>query len=43
MIIYKRWLKRSKGGLKREVCEGWFLFGIMPLYIKCIDIDLPNA
>lgn len=32
MIIYKRW---NKGyGFNLVKYEGWFLFGIIPLYIK---------
>jgi len=34
MIIHKLWKKRSNGGCTVTYCEGWFLFGIIPLYIK---------
>lgn len=41
MIIYKQWMKRSRGGLNRLYCEGWYLFGLIPLYIRYVDYDLP--
>ena len=37
MIMYKTWDKRNKGDRKRYIYEGWFLFGIIPLYIKRIS------
>jgi hypothetical protein len=37
MIVYKRWEKRLKGGLIVERWEGWFLFGLIPLYLKRVD------
>lgn len=30
--ILKKWVK-GFGYTKRYICEGWFLFGIIPLYI----------
>ena len=39
MIIYRQWQKR---GRKRKYCEGWFLFGIIPLYIRYVDYDRPK-
>lgn len=33
MIVYKKWY--GLNGLERtQVCDGWFLFGIIPLYIR---------
>lgn len=40
MIIYRRWQKRLRGG-RRLYCEGWFLLGIIPLYIRYLEYDLP--
>lgn len=34
MIVYRQWQERSQGGLKVLDCEGWFLFGVIPLYVK---------
>lgn len=33
MIVYKRWNKETYGRV-REVCDGWFLFGLIPLYLR---------
>ena len=38
MIVYRLWTRREKGGLVVIYCQGWFLFGIIPLYIKEIEI-----
>ena len=35
MIVWKNWCE------KRIVCQGWFLFGIIPLYIKRYNVDCP--
>lgn len=32
MIIYRRWQKENKRG-KVTYWHGWFLFGIIPLYV----------
>lgn len=32
-----------KSGLRRYIIEGWFLLGIIPLYIKIVDLDLPKT
>jgi hypothetical protein len=40
MVVYRRWEKRrrvdKKAGFiyERTIWEGWFLFGIIPLYIR---------
>ncbi len=34
MIIKKVWKQRSRGGLVEWYREGWYLFGIVPLYIR---------
>ena len=34
MIIYKQWKKSSSLGAKTYTYEGWFLFGLVPLYIR---------
>ena len=33
MIIKRVWYKYHRG-IRYKYCEGWFLFGIIPLYIK---------
>ncbi len=38
MIEYREWMERTKGGLVNFECEGWFLFGIIPLYVKKIRV-----
>jgi hypothetical protein len=34
MIVYKSWKIYTHSGLCSIKCEGWFLFGVIPLYIK---------
>lgn len=34
MIIYYHWMRN------RIMYDGWFLFGIIPLYIRRIDPDV---
>lgn len=34
MIVKKIWLQRSFGGLREWQREGWYLFGIVPLYVR---------
>lgn len=37
MIVYKQWRKPfSKFSTAEYICEGWFLFGLIPLYIRRI-------
>ena len=33
MIIKRVWYK-NKNHFRYKYCEGWFLFGIIPLYIR---------
>ena len=33
MIVKRVWFK-NKNYMRYKYCEGWFLFGIIPLYIK---------
>lgn len=43
MIVYKTWkqIKCGKTEIKaRYIWEGWFLFGIIPLYLKRNNVDL---
>ena len=45
MIIYKNWIDIKKvpektSGIIRLYCEGYFLFGIIPLYIKKVNYDI---
>lgn len=41
MIIYKNWMKwgydKSDDTEKKFYYEGWFLFGVIPIYIKKIN------
>ncbi len=34
MIVYRTWFDREKGGRIIADCEGWFLFGVIPLYSR---------
>lgn len=35
MIVHKAWVKKYDKGIRRftERWEGWFLFGVIPLYM----------
>jgi len=37
MLIHKMWQERYMGGLKIRYCEGWYLFGLIPLYVRKIE------
>ena len=39
MIIYRQWVKT---GDVRLFCEGWFLLGFIPIYVKYHNYDLPR-
>lgn len=34
MIVEKTWTKKGSYGVILTECRGWFLFGIIPLYIR---------
>lgn len=34
MIIYRRWWTPRKGSVLSTTWDGWFLFGILPLYLR---------
>jgi hypothetical protein len=34
MIVYKRWYKSSKFSSLAQEWEGWYLFGVIPLYVR---------
>jgi len=34
MIIYKQWDGRSSSEYDLVLCDGWFLFGVIPLYVR---------
>jgi hypothetical protein len=34
MIVFKQWSRNSRGGLYMYRYEGWFLFGILPMYVR---------
>lgn len=39
MIIRKGWKRRSnKASILRYCYEGWFLLGIIPLYVKRVTV-----
>lgn len=47
LLVYKQWKKIVKvweSGeqvSKRYLCDGWFVFGFIPVYIRHKDVDLP--
>jgi hypothetical protein len=51
MIVYKQWLKITTKRKKEDqepsntrlLCDGWFLFGVIPLYIRRKNLDLPSV
>lgn len=34
MIVHRIFIKVTTGGYKRVHVHGWYLFGIIPIYIK---------
>lgn len=38
MVIYRKWKTVKCRGLLVTYWEGWFLLGIIPLYIKQLNI-----
>ena len=34
MIMYREWYVRKLGGLENYYWQGWFLLGIIPLYLR---------
>lgn len=36
-MIFERIWRKTKWGIIEAECRGWFLFGIVPLYIKIIE------
>lgn len=36
MIVYKQWFKDNAQG-RRARFEGWYLFGLLPLYIRQVS------
>lgn len=41
MIVYKQWLKKMNPRFSMSDCwsyEGWFLFGLLPLYIRRLGL-----
>lgn len=36
MLIWKNWRKQ------RNLYEGWFLFGVIPLLVRRLDVDVPR-
>lgn len=43
MIIYKQWTKTRAYGDVRLFCEGWFLFGFIPIYVKYYNLPRPQG
>lgn len=37
MIIEKIWSVKFNGGTKTRAYRGWFLFGFIPLYVRCME------
>ena len=43
MIVMRVWRRdkgRAQGGYDTRVFKGWFLLGIIPLYIRVVSYDL---
>lgn len=38
MLVNKLWQEKTNGGLTTWLCEGWYLFGFIPLLIKRIEM-----
>jgi hypothetical protein len=38
MIVYKQWKETRFGGITVAECEGWFLLGVIPLYIRKVKL-----
>ena len=41
MITYRRWAERAtrwRGKLGNWDCDGWFLFGFIPLYVRRVEL-----
>lgn len=36
MIIKREWTKLADNGLTKKHCAGYFLFGIIPIYISIV-------
>ena len=34
MIIYKQWDEGRIASASMRACDGWFLFGVIPLYVR---------
>jgi len=34
MIIHKKWKQYATYGQLKYYCEGWFLFGLIPLFVN---------
>jgi len=34
MIVKKRWLQTARGTSKEWTMEGWYLFGLLPIYTR---------
>ncbi len=37
MLVYRQWTVAYAGRI-RQRCEGWYLFGVLPLYVKKIEV-----
>jgi len=37
MIIYRQWREKKS----RHICDGWYLFGVIPLYVRYLNMDIP--
>lgn len=38
MLVEKVWVKQGVYGAVLSECKGWFLFGLIPLYVKEIKL-----
>lgn len=38
-MVYKFWYKKLSGMDRRELWDGWFLFGFIPVYIRLKSLN----
>lgn len=39
MIVYKSWVTPHKYNPKGYLWHGWYLFGIIPIYLKRLGVE----
>jgi len=38
MLVYREWTVRSMGSMVINQWRGWYLFGVIPLVKKCVQV-----